>query len=147
MRIGEETLSKVRLPIIPPPHLGPTEIEALISAHAVDHRRLPPTQRIMVGIIGRVQAGEIGAVLAKRQRPFDMKSWQTLVPVVFVDEALAQRLELGDVGVGPPLGESAGGVELRSLIVEVMAHLVANDRANATVIDGGIRIRIKEGRL
>src|SRR5206468_8605068 len=40
MRIGQQTLPKIGLTIIAPPNLRPAEIEALVGAHAIDHRGL-----------------------------------------------------------------------------------------------------------
>src|SRR3546814_7543742 len=47
----------------------------------------------------------------------------------------------------PPVGQRAGLVIFRTLIVEMMAQFMTNDRADATIVDHRIGIGIEERRL
>ena len=58
---------------------------------------------------------------------------------------------LAEIGLGgfraPPVAKHAVRIELAALVVEAVAHLVADDRADRTVIDRRIGVRIEERRL
>ena len=63
------------------------------------------------------------------------------------DEGVGERLERGPVLVGPPVAQRAGAVELRALVVEAVADLVADDRADAAVVDRVVGLDVEERRL
>ena len=56
-------------------------------------------------------------------------------------------LELGGVLGLPPVAKHAGPVGLAALVVEAVGDLVADDPADAAVIDRRIGVGIEEGRL
>ena len=56
-------------------------------------------------------------------------------------------LELLAVGVGPPVVQVAVAVVLRALVVEAVADLVADDRADAAVVDRVVGVEVEERRL
>ena len=47
----------------------------------------------------------------------------------------------------PPVADPAGFVELAAVIVEAVAHLVADDRADGAVVHRRIGVRVEERRL
>jgi hypothetical protein len=51
------------------------------------------------------------------------------------------------VGGGPPVGDVAVAVVLRALVVEAVADLVADDRADAAVVGGVVGLGVEERRL
>ena len=64
-----------------------------------------------------------------------------------VDDALAARLEVLEVGGRPPVLQVPLQVELRALVVEAVRDLVADDRADGAVVDGVVGLGVEEGRL
>ena len=64
-----------------------------------------------------------------------------------IDDALCFGLVLRRVLRRPPIAEIALRVELASLIVEAVAHLVADDGTDASVVHSVVRIGVEERRL
>ena len=62
-----------------------------------------------------------------------------------VDQLLRLQLEGRLVVGGPPVVEVAGAVVLRALVVEAVADLVADHRADAAVVLGRVGVRAKNG--
>ena len=48
---------------------------------------------------------------------------------------------------GEPVAQIAVGIELAAPIVEAVAHLVADDAADAAIVDRVVRVGIEERRL
>ena len=61
--------------------------------------------------------------------------------------ASRQRREPGCVLLGPPVANGAGRVDLAALVVEAVADLVADDRADRAIVHRRVRRRIEERRL
>ena len=121
--------------------------EALVAREAADHRRFLAAQRQLVGGIGNLKSGKVADVLAQCAEPVHAGITEGAITVVLAH----QPVRLGDeefVGfIGPPVEGSARGIELTALVVEAMAHLVADHGADAAIVDGRVRARIEEGRL
>src|SRR5205085_6842569 len=135
MRIGQQSRPKIGLAIIAPPDLRPAEIEALITGQAVDHRRFLAVQRRLVGIVRSQDSGQIADILTKREFAFYMRAREHLVGVILLHQFLAEPLEGCDILWSPPVAEIALEVVLRALVVEMVTHLMADDRADAAIID------------
>jgi hypothetical protein len=56
-----------------------------------------------------------------------------------------ERIELGAVVVGPPVAQVAVAVELAALVVEAVPDLVADDGADAAVVDRVVGVASKNG--
>ena len=67
--------------------------------------------------------------------------------VVLLDQRLGLHLEGRLVVGGPPVVEVAGAVVLRALVVEAVADLVADDRADAAVVLGRVGVGAEERLL
>ncbi len=76
-----------------------------------------------------------------------MESGERFISVILRHELGGALLEGAHVGGGPPGGELAGAIIFRALIVEMMAHLMADHRADRAVIHRRIGVGIEEGRL
>ena len=76
-----------------------------------------------------------------------MRAGEGFIGVILGAELGGQRLEIGNVLIGPPLVELAGLVIFCALVVEMMAEFMADHCADAAIIDRRIGIRVKEGRL
>jgi len=70
-----------------------------------------------------------------------------LVGVVLRDELAGDRIEGLAVGFRPPVAQAALAVELAALVVEAMADLVADHRADRPVVDRVVRLHVEERRL
>src|SRR3546814_5038881 len=64
-----------------------------------------------------------------------MLAGQHFIGIILRDQRLARRLERLDVLGCPPVGELAGLVVFRALVVEMMADLVADNGADAALVD------------
>ena len=64
--------------------------------------------------------------------------------VVLGDEVLGALLEGGAVVVGPPVVQQPVAVEAAALVVEAVADLVADDRADAAVVRRGVALGVEE---
>src|SRR5687767_14259771 len=140
---GEQLLQQL-VAILGAPDLAVAQEEALIAGEAVDHRRRLAAQRHLVGVVGDGEAGQVRDILAEGQLAVHLHARQRLVGAILGDHLVGQLLEGGDVGLAPPVGEIAAGVELAALIVKMMADLMADDRADAAIIDRVVRIGIEE---
>ena len=130
------------------PELPIGEEEALLGRKAVDlRRRRLAGEGMFERIIGDGKAAEIGDVLAQRELAVDRQAGQRLEPVEFVHELLRARLELGGVRLGPPVGEVAIGVVEPAPVIEAVRDLVADDHADAAVVDRVVERRVEERRL
>ena len=69
------------------------------------------------------------------------------VVVELLDQLAGALLERRLVGIRPPVGIVALGVELAALVVEAVHDFMADDRANAAVVQRRIGIHVEEGRL
>src|SRR5579872_7567668 len=69
------------------------------------------------------------------------------VVIELIDDASAARLELLEVGVGPPVSQAAKVIELSTLIVEAVRNLVADNHTDGAVIHGVDCGHIKPRRL
>ena len=102
--------------------------------------------------VGRVADGEpaeVADVLADGERAVDLlaRGVAGLELVELGDERVGAGLERRPVLVGPPVAQRAVAVELRALVVEAVADLVADDRADAAVVDGVVGVGVEERRL
>ena len=69
------------------------------------------------------------------------------VVVELLDDHVRAPLELGAVLPGPPVAQASRGVEPRARVVEAVRDLVADDRPDAAVVDGVVRVGPEHRRL
>src|SRR3546814_3219066 len=69
-------------------------------------------------------------MLAQRQLALYMLTRQRLIGIILSGQLAGQRLKILDVLRRPPVGQRAGLVIFRTLIVEMMAQFMTNDRAD-----------------
>ena len=119
----------------------------LFAGQPLVGRRERGPQRGMPGIIGRGQAGIVGDILAKGLLSVHRQVGEGAVAVILRHQRLARLLEMGEVGLGPPIVQSSLVVEGRTLVVERMADLMADHRADGAVIVGVIGPGVIEGPL
>ena len=129
------------------PHLRPSEKKSLIAGQAIDHRRLFAFQAELVSGVGHGQAAEVADVFAHRQLAVHALALQRTIRRVLRAQRLGARIETGAVFVGPPVALDAGVVRFRALIVEAVAHLVADHAADRAVVHRRVRIHVEKGWL
>ena len=117
-------------------------------ARSSTRRRSPPGE-ITYALWRDGQAAEVADVLADGERAVDVLAGQgaRLEAVVLRDQRLRLHLEGRLVVGGPPVVEVAVAVVLRALVVEAVADLVADDRADAAVVLGRVGVGREERRL
>ncbi len=101
----------------------------------------------MIRVVRNPQPREVGNVLAECQPALDVRAGQHLVSIVLRNQLVGAGLELSRVLGRPPVAQRAGRVILTALIVEAVADLVADDDADAAVVDRRIGVRIEERGL
>ena len=108
-----------------------------------------PLERDPVRLERDREAAEVADVLADGQRAVDVVLGQPGrgQRVVLVDQRLGAALELGPVVRLPPVGEVAVAVVLAALVVEAVADLVPDHRADAAVVRGVVGVGVEERRL
>src|SRR3546814_19114980 len=76
-----------------------------------------------------------------------MLTRQRLIGIILSGQLAGQRLKILDILRRPPVGQCAGLVILRTLIVELMALFMTDDRADPAIVDLRIGVGIEESRL
>ena len=118
---------------------------------SVDHRRFLAVQRQLVGLVGDGETGVVGDVLAQRELAVDVIAGHRLdTPRIGAPAPCVLALNLSrSAWVNQPgaLEQIAVAIVLTALIVEAMTDLVADDGADAAVVDRIVGRRIEERRL
>jgi hypothetical protein len=147
MAVGDEGLTERRFADLRSPVLGVGEEELLLAAESADLRWLGASERGAPRVVGGGDARDVSDVLAEGELPVDVHLGEGPVGVELGGEPRSRLLELREVRRGPPVPQSPLGIEHRSLVVEAVAHLVADDGADRPVVDRRGRERVEEGRL
>src|SRR6266436_3347272 len=125
-----------------------TEKEALLRSEAVDIRGARLTfHGFLKGGIRDHQTAQVGDRFTYYQLSVFVQTRLDLKAVELIDDALRFLLEGFEVGIAPPVDQVAGGIELGSLIVKAVSHLMTNHRSHAAVIQRIVCTSIKERRL
>ena len=106
-----------------------------------------PFQRLLVRAQRDRRAAEVGDRFAVHELAVDVDPLRDVELAVLVGHAIRARLEILQILGREPVAQIALRVVLRALIVEAVRHLVADDRADAAVVVGVVRVRIEERRL
>ena len=93
------------------------------------------------------RAAEVRDRFAVHELAVDVDSLRDVELAVLIGHAIRARLEILQILGRQPVAQIALRVVLRALIVEAVRHLVADDRADAAVVVGVVRVRIEERRL
>src|SRR5215831_919468 len=111
--------------------LSPRDEELLLGCEAVGvgDRFLPPL-RDLKRAVGDLDAGEVADTLAEHELAIVGDSRFDRIVVELGHDATGPRPELLEVFRGPPVAQSTLRVVLRTLIVEAVADLVADDHAD-----------------
>src|SRR5689334_18821762 len=132
-------------PLLRAPALREREKEALRRREAVALFRRLIARSELECVPCDLEAAEIGDVFAEREFAVDMQIVDRHVGVELLHQFLCARVELLAVGAGPPVAQVAFGIEAAALIVEAVQHFVADDGADAAVIQRivGLRVEIR----
>src|SRR5689334_13808514 len=146
VRIGHEPLEQFLVTILAAPDLRPADEESLVSREAVDDRRRLASERHLPGPVRHREARQVADVLAERQLAVDVAIVEHRVAIELRGERVGALLELRGVVRRPPVAQVAVAVELPAAVIEAVADLVADDRANAAVVDGVVGGHVEERR-
>ena len=148
MRIGEEPRARRPFAKLGLPGLRIGHEKALVAGQAADDGCLAVLGLIaLIRAIRRLDAAEIADIFAERQLAVHLGAGDRLILVILRGECCGARLERFLGGRRPPILELAGRAELAALVVEAMAHFMADDRADRAIVHRRIGIRIEIGRL
>src|SRR3989440_2129401 len=145
--VGDDPLPQGGLADLVTPALREAQEEQLLGAEAGSPGRGLALERAPPGVVRDRQAGDVGDVLAQRLFAVDGDVREGPVSVELGDQTRARRLEVREVALGPPVLQPPAGVEQRTLIVETVADLVADDGAGGAVIHDGLPLRVEVRRL
>ena len=140
---------------LPDPRVG--QEEPLDSRVSVDDGRVRvrpplPGQGDPVGFQPYGDASQVADVLAQCEGASDVMGAVGVelggdVGVVLGDEGRRPLFERPAVLVRPPVVDCPVRVELRALVVEAVAYLVADDGADRAVVERVVAIGVEEGEL
>ena len=130
------------------------QVETLLGGVAVDGcGSLLAFERVAQCGHSHAQTTLIGDILTERQATICedcglvILCCQHLDSVELLDEHLGTLVESLCVGCGPPIVQVAVLVELATLIVETVSHLVTDHNADSTIVHCVVSLRVVEGRL
>src|SRR5207249_683434 len=119
------------------------EEEPLLGREPVDALGLRLAgDRFLPRGVGHHEPPEIRDALSEHELAVLMDPLLDLEAVELLADALGALLELLLVGLRPPLLEVPACIELSSLVVEPMGHLMTDDRAHRAVVRGVVRTRV-----
>src|ERR1700730_8160940 len=147
MFVSLEDQARVFRSISAGPNLREAKKEPLIGCETFDQRgcRLALETFFEPGISDG-ETAQIGDALAFDEFPVLVKSL-IFVAVKLFRDAIATRLKILQVLWCPPVIQVTLCVKFGSLVIEPVRHLMADDRADPSVVDRTITIRIKKRRL
>jgi hypothetical protein len=134
VRVGQDLVAQRRIADERAPGLRPAEEEALVAGDAVEHGRFAAAQREIVGVVGDLQAAIVADVLAQRQAAVHIDAFQRREGVVLLDQTVGHFGEARHVLLVPPVAQHALRIRLGALVVEAVAHFVADHAADGAVI-------------
>src|SRR3546814_20602292 len=88
----------------------------------------------LVSIVGNGQTCKVGNILAQRQLALYMLTRQRLIGIILSGQLAGPRLKILEVLRRPPVGQRAGLVVFRTLIVDRMAKFMIHDSAIAPIV-------------
>src|SRR5215831_13673568 len=147
MRIGEQLVAHSVIALNSTPDLSVRQKETLIACEAIDDGRFFSIQGKFVSGEGHLESAEIADIFAHCELAVHTGILQWTERIVLRCEPFRLFKEFLIRLARPPVANLTRFVELTPLIVEAVAHLVTDDSADRTVVDGGVRIRIEERRL
>src|SRR6185369_2757463 len=129
VRVGQNLLTLGIFTILALPRLSVSKEEALVAGQAVDNRRFAVLGSVfLIRRIGRLDTAQVAEILAQRQLAVDGDAWVGAESTIMLGQCVSPRgIALGRRR-GPPFVEFAGRPEFAALIVEAVAHFVADDR-------------------
>ena len=148
MRIGLDLQTQSFRRRLGRPNLCPPEEEPLLWGISIDQRR-PAFGREIIHQrrVSDVQTAEIADVLADRTLTFDVQAGQHLIAAELVNDTRGTLFKFRAVLGRPPIDLVSFGVVLAALVVETMRNLVADHSTHSAVVDGIVRLKVKERRL
>ncbi len=143
MAVGQDPLPEVGVAELAAPGLRVADEEPLVAGQSADDGRRLAMQRQLPGVIGGGQAGDVGDVLAQRLGPVHVHVRERAIGVELGRQLRRRGLEVIEVLGRPPVQELAGRVELAALVVEAVAHLVADGGSHGAVIHRRVRLGVE----
>src|SRR5579862_4583945 len=145
--VGHDPPAERRLADRLPPALREAEEEELIAAEARGARRRLAAQGKPPAVVCDREAGNVGDVLTERLLAVNVDTGEGLVVVELLGEPRPSRTEVREILRRPPVLQSSARIEERPLIVEAVADLVTDGRADRAVVHYRVAGRREVGRL
>src|SRR5439155_10065730 len=148
MRVGVDSHTLSLRRDVLPPDLRPGEEKALFRRETIDQWRTSFLgECLLQGGVSDRQTTEVGEILAKGQLSVHVEAVEDGVRIELRCHESSAALELLEIGSAPPIAEISLRVELRTLIIETVRHLMPDDGAHASVVHRVICVRIEKRRL
>src|SRR5690348_1450041 len=137
MTIGQDLPAQCRLTRLVAPVLSKGNEELLIAREPLLRRTLSAAGCHAVGVICRCKPRHVRNILGQSLLTVDCEIGKRAIRIELLCQRGSRCLEMGVIGRGPPVAHSSVTVELRPVVVETVADLMADDRADGTVVHGG----------
>ena len=147
MRVALGAVANLSLGDVASPYACISQEETLVGSESVDNGQRMILSGVFEGCIGYLQTTVVGQVLTQRQATIGIKVGQHLDSREEIGILVGAGLELLAIGSSPPVVHITILVELASLVVEAVGHLVTNHHADGTIVEGIVGRHIKEGHL
>src|SRR5579872_98549 len=147
MSVGEHLLAQGSITALLRPGLRERDEKLLVARETVLRGSGLTGERKLPRVVGGRETAEVGNVLAQGLLAVEGKVWERLIGVVLGRKFRRGGLEMGEVFRRPPVSNFALRIECAAFIVEGMADLVADHRADGTIVGRSRRVRIEKGRL
>jgi hypothetical protein len=129
------------------PVLSEGDEELLVAGEVVDFGGVGAFEGGVEAVVGCGETGYVSDIFSEGLLAVDGDIGEGFVGVVLGGEGGGDLFEVGEVFGSPPVADAAFGVECRSLGVEGVTDLVADDGADGAVVGGGGSFGIEERRL
>src|SRR5450830_410319 len=147
VRVGLDLHDLLRFTHFAAPYLAKAHVEALVARQTVDYRRRFAAQRDLVGFVGNGDTGVVGNVFTQGQRAIHVVARQRAVAIVLLGQRVGLGREVFAVFRCPPVAQIAVAIGLATLVVEAVADFMADHGADGAIVDGVVRLGVKEWRL
>ena len=147
MRVGLCASQNFLLGDVGCPYVGVTEEETLVGRKAVNELVALSLLSLLESAVAHAQATVVGNVLAHGEGAVGVHIVGDNLGAVLRSQLVGQFLERGGIVGGPPVHHVSVLVEVASLVVEAVSHLVSDDNAYGAVVACVVGIGVEVGLL
>src|SRR5262249_23067402 len=99
-------------------------------------------ERLLQRCVSELQSPDIRDIFALCEFTIHMLAGKWRVPRILIDDGFASLVVFVRRFLGPPIAQIAIRIELASLVIEAMRHLMSDDRTDRAVVYPVICVRV-----